>query len=1138
MMRLYKMLCVLLLSGCGAAWGAGSTPPTPPFTQCPPIGANTSCGILIVITDAGVTAYQDPNMGPYDGDDDTLIGIVNNSSKTVQSLPLSSSTPIFGFDGDGVCTYITCTWASPTGYEGPITTYSSISADQTSGIVNFTGGLAPGQSTWFSLELSISLSNTCTNNVAKLYQYSTPWNTDTYDHLYVTKTYSDAGSTAAVSVSTLELTIFANPAGQPGPTGATNYSLSLSTKTLNDIQSAINKLGVAGLSASVVASGTRFQLSITPPNGTNAVELRTTAGSAASNILKNINAKGCYLTSAAMLINFYAGKQVTDPRDLNNRLNAMAAGYCAGAVHPAAVAAVARNQLGVTMYFDRATTSQDDLALKSALCNGDPPLMQVAGTPMHFVLATGQATVSGQATYNINDPGFSATTLIDPVHSYNNTYTGLRLFSSKSGNANALVACAHSPVELLLTDNGGNTAGYTSGGTVVNIPGSSYYNESIQDDVDPVNEPPTDNVKNVYVSGAPSGTYQLKVMGTGFGPYTIDVVAFDSSGQSQIQSVTGTATTGSLNTYTIAYSTTPGTPLSVKTQSSAPVLTIAKTHAGAFSQGQTGATYTITVGNQGGSPPTTGTVTVTESVPAGLSLTSMSGSAWTCSGTACSRNDVLNGGASYPPISVVVNVASTAPSQVTNSATVTGGGSAAATANDTTAISAPAPGVAVGPVAGSGNSQTFTVMAADAGGVASVGMAGLLINSSLSQTNACLVEYLQGSNSIVLANDANTSWLGPYTAGSSSVASNSQCSVTVAGVAVSAQGNTLSVNIPVSFKPGFAGTKTVWGVASDKNNVSSGYQQTGTFKVTTKFSQIGGFNPKQAVFLLDQNANLIWDGTSIDALFPWGTANHNPSYIVVTGDWNGSGSKKVGIYDPATAIWLLDYNGDGVYTPGVDKYFVWGSPGDIPVVGDWNGSGTTKIGTFGPNTSLWLLDYNGNFAWDGPNTDKYFPWGSAGDTPVVGDWNGSGASKVGTFGPKTGLWLLDYNGNSVWDGKAVDKYFPWGSPGDTPMVGDWNGSGTSKVGTFGPKTGLWLLDYNGNFAWDGSTADKYFPWGSPGDTPLVGDWNGSGTTKVATFGPGTALWLLDFNGNFNWDGAATDKYFPWGSPGDTPIVRK
>ena len=48
-----------------------------------------------------------------------------------------------------------------------------------------------------------------------------------------------------------------------------------------------------------------------------------------------------------------------------------------------------------------------------------------------------------------------------------------------------------------------------------------------------------------------------------------------------------------------------------------PDLTITKTHTGNFTQGQTGATYTVTVTNSGNGP-TTGVVTVTDSLPSGL----------------------------------------------------------------------------------------------------------------------------------------------------------------------------------------------------------------------------------------------------------------------------------------------------------------------------------------------------------------------------------------------------------------------------------------------------------------------------------------------------------------------------------------
>ena len=115
-------------------------------------------------------------------------------------------------------------------------------------------------------------------------------------------------------------------------------------------------------------------------------------------------------------------------------------------------------------------------------------------------------------------------------------------------------------------------------------------------------------------------------------------------------------------------------------------LTIANTHAASFMQGQFGATYTVVVSNQAGANPTSGTVTVTETVPSGLTLVSMSGTGWLCPNNVCTRGDALPGGAGYPPIAVTVNVAADASSQVVNQVTVSGGGSGTATASDPTTV--------------------------------------------------------------------------------------------------------------------------------------------------------------------------------------------------------------------------------------------------------------------------------------------------------------------------------------------------------------------------------------------------------------------------------------------------------------------
>jgi uncharacterized repeat protein (TIGR01451 family) len=134
-----------------------------------------------------------------------------------------------------------------------------------------------------------------------------------------------------------------------------------------------------------------------------------------------------------------------------------------------------------------------------------------------------------------------------------------------------------------------------------------------------------------------------------------------------------------------------------------PVLSISKTHVGNFAQGQNqeqgGWTphYVVMVSNAG-SADTSGTVTVTETVPSGLTLVSMAGSGWTCpaGGTTCTRSDPLNGGVSYPAITVLVNVAWNAGTPLSNSVSVSGGGSASSSTSDSTVISANPPVLSIG----------------------------------------------------------------------------------------------------------------------------------------------------------------------------------------------------------------------------------------------------------------------------------------------------------------------------------------------------------------------------------------------------------------------------------------------------------
>jgi uncharacterized repeat protein (TIGR01451 family) len=129
------------------------------------------------------------------------------------------------------------------------------------------------------------------------------------------------------------------------------------------------------------------------------------------------------------------------------------------------------------------------------------------------------------------------------------------------------------------------------------------------------------------------------------------------------------------------------TQVLVKNTQGTPRLKITKTHTGNFTKGQINAMYTVKVSNPASSTgPTAGKVTVTDTIPTGLTLVSMAGTGWTCSANSCHRSDALAAGKNYPAITVTVDVASNAPQTLTNTVSVSGGNSPAASAGNPTTI--------------------------------------------------------------------------------------------------------------------------------------------------------------------------------------------------------------------------------------------------------------------------------------------------------------------------------------------------------------------------------------------------------------------------------------------------------------------
>ncbi|MFE5482288.1 hypothetical protein [Streptomyces sp. NPDC056527] len=120
------------------------------------------------------------------------------------------------------------------------------------------------------------------------------------------------------------------------------------------------------------------------------------------------------------------------------------------------------------------------------------------------------------------------------------------------------------------------------------------------------------------------------------------------------------------------------------------VIEVRKLHSGSFVRGGTG-TYHFQVTNSG-PDATSSTVTLTDTVPTGLTILGTAGHpSWTCQSSnqtlTCTNETAVDIGQSFPPLQLNVQVADDAPCSITNTATVSGGpNDSGSSSSDTTPV--------------------------------------------------------------------------------------------------------------------------------------------------------------------------------------------------------------------------------------------------------------------------------------------------------------------------------------------------------------------------------------------------------------------------------------------------------------------
>ena len=216
---------------------------------------------------------------------------------------------------------------------------------------------------------------------------------------------------------------------------------------------------------------------------------------------------------------------------------------------------------------------------------------------------------------------------------------------------------------------------------------------------------------------------------------------------------------------------------------------------------------------------------------------------------------------------------------------------------------------------------------------------------------------------------------------------------------------------------------------------------------------------------------------------------------VLVGDAFGSGDDYPVVYRPVTSKACLAqptasvcgstwYEADqfedvgGVATASDYESFRFGEPGDIPLIGAFPTTYKTGTPNYGSSDTIavWRPS-NQTFYIDG-GAKTGLRWGQKGDIPVAGCWDGTqdamkdaGCDSIGVFRPSNHTFYLLTLANK----EIIRSY---GLPGDKPVIGDWNGSGTSLI----------AIDRNGSFYLAANNtngaAGAPIAWGRATDRPL------------------------------------------------------
>lgn len=219
------------------------------------------------------------------------------------------------------------------------------------------------------------------------------------------------------------------------------------------------------------------------------------------------------------------------------------------------------------------------------------------------------------------------------------------------------------------------------------------------------------------------------------------------------------------------------------------------------------------------------------------------------------------------------------------------------------------------------------------------------------------------------------------------------------------------------------------------------------------------------------------------------------------------------------AIWR-EVGTDGVFyilnnSTGTFRIETFGLTGDILTVGDWDGDDKADLSVYRSGATAGAQSfffYRGSF--NNPNGNiTYIPWGTEGDKPVSGDYDGDGSTDAAIFRPSNATWYVRKSS----DGQLLVNAF--GLAGDKLVPAHYDNDLKTDFAVY--RDGVWYIQRST----DGFIS---FQYGLSTDTPAPADYDGDGRADAAVFRNGVWYVLRSQSGNteITQFGGGDDKVVP------------